>query len=113
MPINYGSIDHSKPRKKPEKHLINHDAIGTPAEGLSDEQLKQFSRQRLLELAKQNRAPSVAKAAAAELWERVEPKKERPEAQMSSAEAARIATIYDRLFGETPCPKCGHVVSVQ
>jgi len=37
-----------------------------PAEGLSDEQLKQFSRQRLLELAKQNRAPSVAKAAAAE-----------------------------------------------
>ena len=78
--------------------MINHDALDASADGLTDEQLKHFSRKRLLELAKQNRAPSVAKASASELWERVDPKKERAEAQMTAAEAGRIANIYEDMF---------------
>jgi len=95
MGINYGSLGEPKPRKKREKNLINHGSLDASADGLTDEQLKQFSRKRLIELAKQQRAPSVAKAAAAELWERVEPRKEQREAQMSAADAVRIADIYE------------------
>ena len=114
MTIEYGKIDHSKakPRKKRQKNLINHDPLDVSADGLTDEQLKQFSRKRLIELAKQQRAPSVAKSAAAEIWERVEPKKEQREAQMTAADAVRIADIYEAheaVFAKaiSKCPHCG------
>jgi len=111
MSIKYGSIEPGA-RKPRQKSLINHNATAVSADDLSDEALKQFSKKRLLELAKQNRAPSVAKAAATELLERVEPKKERADAQMTATDAARIADIYERLFGKA-CPNCGHVEIVQ
>src|SRR5215472_19263329 len=112
MGINYGSLGEPKPRKKREKNLINHDPLDASADGLTDEQLKQFSRKRLIELAKQQRAPSVAKSAAAEIWERVEPKKEQREAQMTAADAVRIADIYEAheaVFANAigKCPHCG------
>jgi len=112
MGINYGSLGEPKPRKKREKNLINHGSLDASADGLTDEQLKQFSRKRLLELAKQQRAPAVAKAAAAELWERVEPKREQREAQMTAADAVRIADIYEAheaVFTKaiSKCPHCG------
>ena len=80
--------------------MINHEALETGnTPELSDEALKQYTRKRLLQLAGQNRAPSVAKAAATELLERVEPKRDRQEAQLSTKDAARLSEIYDRLFG--------------
>jgi hypothetical protein len=110
MATNYGSIgENPKPHKKRRKHLINHDAIGASADGFTDEQLKQFSRKRPTELAKQQRAPSVAKSAAAEIWERVEPKKERPDAQITNPEANRIADIYDAVFGAASKPATSSV----
>jgi len=97
--INYGSMDRT-PRKKRETHLLKHDTLDVSGDGLSDEQLKNFSRKRLIELAQNKRAPSVAKSAAAELWERVEPKKEKAEAQITASEASRIADIYRDVFAE-------------
>jgi len=116
--INYGSMDRT-PRKKRETHLLKHDTLDVSGDGLSDEQLANFSRKKLIELAQQKRAPSVAKSAAAELLERVSPKKERAEALISPAEAIRIADIYDAVFAEAVkarnefcvsllrCPHCG------
>lgn len=113
MAINYGQPDFGKKERKPRaKSLMNHDALNAPIDELSDEQLKQFSKRRLIELARQTRAPHVASSAAKEIWERVEPKKERPEASMTAADAARIADIYEKLF-RVPCPQCGYVEKVQ
>jgi|SRR5215469_16384459 len=89
------SSDNPRPSKEYEKSSNDHDALDASADGLSDEQLKQFSRRRLLKLAKQKRAPAVAKSAAAELSERVEPKKGWPEAQVTtkSSSPRRSTTV--------------------
>ena len=91
MPINYGSIDHK--------------SLGeTNDEPVSAEELETI----LLQLSRQKRAPAVAKSAAAELLERIKPRKILQDPGISGADAARIADIYELVFGKG-CPNCGHV----
>ena len=104
MATNYGSIDPSK-RKPRQKSLIDHSAA-EEQDRLTPEALEA----RLGSLAYQNRAPSVAKAAAAELLERKAPRVKNPEQQLSPDESRRLADIYERLFGQS-CPKCGYVAA--
>jgi hypothetical protein len=96
MPINYGSIDRSQ-RKPRAKSVIDHSA-GEDQDRGTPEALEG----RLLNLAYQNRAPSVAKAAAAELLERKSPRVKNPEQSLSPDEVRKICDIYDRLFREEP-----------
>ena len=104
MPINYGSIDRSK-RKPRRNHLMNHGSLeASHSEPITAEALER----RLQQLATQNRAPSVAKAATTELLERKAPKKQIQDAGLTAGEANRIADIYERLFGQA-CPNCGYI----
>ena len=107
MATNYGSI-HRRARKPRCIPLIDHsDQVN--GEPIHPDDMARNMEARLLELSKQNRAPSVAKAAAAELLERAKPKKSPQEPEMTVAEASRLVDIYDRIF--TPlsgCPNCGH-----
>jgi hypothetical protein len=99
-PINYGSIEGpGKPRKKPAKSLINHNELDGTPEGVE---------KRLLEMVHQKRAPAVAVRAAVEYLDRKAPKPKIPDTSMTAQDALRICDIYERIFGDTTCPNCGH-----
>jgi hypothetical protein len=91
-----------KPRKPRQKSLINHASL----EGKDSPQALEA---RLLQLALQNRAPSVAKAAAEALLERKAPRQRNPDRGLTVEEALRIADIYERIFSDNApvCSKCG------
>jgi hypothetical protein len=95
MSIKYGAIEEAKARKPRAKSLIVHDGVG------ADRTTPEALVQRLTNLAYQNRAPSVAKAAAAELLERIAPRVKNPEQGLSAGDARKLADIYERLFTET------------
>ena len=103
MTIKYGSID-SKPRKKRAQSLIVYeDENNLTAEALE---------KRLGTLAFQNRAPSVAKAAAAELLERKAPRERNPDKRLTADEARRIEQVYSSIFEPMDavrplCSSCG------
>ena len=102
--INYGSIEPSQRARKPRaKTLIDYKALASNDEPVSAEELETI----LLQLSRQKRAPAVAKSAAAELLERIKPRKVLQDPGITGADAARIADIYERLFGKG-CPKCGY-----
>ena len=108
MAINYGSIGDDKPKppkkgkKSPKKDEIE----------IKDEQLTPSAlEQHLGRLAYQKRARSVAVRAATELLERKAPKTKNPEERLTAGEARRICDVYDAIFSETTCPKCGHACS--
>jgi len=105
MKTKYGSIDIQAQiqRKKRSRSVIPSTQV--PAE-LTPETLER----RLAELSFQNRAPSVAKAAAETLLERKAPRSKSPEQAITAADAARIAEIYDRIFGDR-CPHCDKAVA--
>ena len=95
MALNYGSIKHEQ--KQPKrisrvKAIIA--AANEPVDKLSPEALEK----RLASLAFQNKAPSVAKAAAAELLERKAPKTKNVDQGLTASDARRICDIYDRIF---------------
>lgn len=92
--IKYGRLDEEKPRKPRQTSQIVDPA--TLDERLTPDALER----RLLTLAFQNRAPSVAKAAAAELLERKAPRVKNPEQGLTANEARKLTDIYDRLFLE-------------
>ena len=70
-------------------------AANEPIDKLSPEALEQ----RLASLAFQNKAPSVAKAAAAELLERKTPKTRSVDQGLTAADVRRVCDIYERIFG--------------
>lgn len=109
MAINYGSIEPKKPRKKYCRTQVDPSVAGVNPE----ERTAEVYETRLHGLAFQNRAPSVAKAAAAELLERKSPRKNIEEQRLTADEARRICDIYERIFSRAavPCPKCGYVTS--
>ena len=98
MGINYGSLGEPKPRKKREKSLIVH-------EQAEDRSTPEALENRLINLAFQNRAPSVAKAAALDLLERKAPRQKNVEQGLTADEARRITDIYDTILGSA-CPHC-------
>jgi len=81
--------------------------VEVPTDLNNDEEIRNFSKKRLIELARHG-GDTAARLAASELLERVEPKAEKKEAQLSKSEALKICDTYDRLFGTTTCPKCKH-----
>lgn len=110
MAINYGTIERGQRKRKPRaKALIDHKALESPGGELTG---AGEMKARLRQLAMQNRAPSVAKAAATELLEREEPKKIYQDPGISGADAVRIADIYEMLFCKG-CPECGYVAKEQ
>jgi len=70
-----------------------------PTDPFSDEQIRHFSRKRLIELASSG-GDTAARQAASELLERAEPKAAPKTEQLSRADALRICDIYDRHFRE-------------
>lgn len=95
MTIKYGSIDEQQPRKR-LKSLIDHSTDEMTDARLTPEALER----RLARLAYQDRAPSVARSAAAELLERKAPRIKNPEQALSANDARRLTDIYERLFVE-------------
>ena len=81
--------------------------MDAPLDLSSDEAIRKFSKQRLVDLARSG-GDTAARQAASELLERVEPKAVAKAEQLTRSESQRICDVYDNLFGETRCPACGH-----
>ena len=93
MTIKYGQ-DEELRKRKGRRSIIPQDFVPT------DKTTPEALEARLAALAYQNRAPSVAKSAAAELLERKAPKQKNPEAMLTANDARKITDIYERLFVE-------------
>ena len=48
---------------------------------------------------------------AAEMLERLKPKKDFQEQRLTADEAKKILDVYEKLFSPVPCSKCGYVAS--
>ena len=95
--------------KRPTKRLTLADITESPAPPLDvndDQQLRTFSRARLIQIANSENATASVQATK-ELWERAEPKAERKEAQLPASEQKRIADIYEAIFAGDYCEFCG------
>ena len=97
MSIKYGQIEQETKRKRFRNITAQAQEAAEDKADLSPEWLER----RLLTLARQNKAPSVAKAATAELLERKAPRVKNPEQGLSANEARKLADIYERLFTPT------------
>jgi len=79
--------------------------VEAPIDPFSDDEIRRFTRQRLIELAKDG-GDTAAIRALTELLERAEPKSQPKEEQMTKAEALRICDIYEREFAGEYCSVC-------
>jgi len=98
-----------KTRRTPMKDLMAkaeaNELVPVPLDPFDDEAIKQFSRQKLIDLANSDNA-TAARQAASELLERTEPKGVPKQERLSNDELRRQNDIFDEIFKGEYCDRC-------